>query len=103
MKKILLVCAGGFSTSMLARRMEEAARNRGVAVEIYAVGEDQAFDDIVGDPDVDILILGPQLGHKLNVFQEESPIPVMIVNSFDYGTMNGEKVFNEVLEKLGEK
>lgn len=102
MKKILLACAGGFSTSMLARRMEDTAKAMGIEVEISAVGEDQAFEETAGHSDVAILILGPQIAHRLEAFQKETSVPVMVINSYDYGTMNGEKVFKEVMEKIGE-
>ena len=35
MKKILLVCAAGMSTSLLVNRMKEAAEKKGVEVEIH--------------------------------------------------------------------
>ena len=40
MKKILLSCAGGFSTSLLVNKMKETAKAKGEKYEIKAVASD---------------------------------------------------------------
>ena len=60
-KKILLACSGGFSTSMLVQRMKEAAVAKNLNIEILAVGEDNIFEQL----DSDVLLLAPQIAHKL--------------------------------------
>ncbi|MDH6366635.1 MULTISPECIES: PTS sugar transporter subunit IIB [unclassified Breznakia] len=94
--KILLACSGGFSTSMLVQKMKEAAEQKGLAIEILAVGEDNIFEHL----DSDVLLLGPQIGHKLEDLSEELDFPVFVIDMMDYGTMNGEKVLSEILEKI---
>ena len=59
-KKILLACSGGFSTSMLVQRMKEAAVAKNLNIEILAVGEDNIFEQL----DSDVLFLAPQIAHK---------------------------------------
>ena len=75
-KKILLACSGGFSTSMLVQRMKEAAVAKNLNIEILAVGEDNIFE------------------------QSDLNMPVCTIDMMDYGMMNGEKVLAEVLEKV---
>ena len=48
-KKILLACSGGFSTSMLVQRMKEAAVAKNLNIEILAVGEDNIFEQLDSD------------------------------------------------------
>jgi len=36
-KTIMLACAAGMSTSLLVKKMQEAAKNQGVDAEIFAV------------------------------------------------------------------
>lgn len=36
MKRIMLVCAGGMSTSLLMNKMKAAAKEKGIEVEIWA-------------------------------------------------------------------
>ena len=38
MKKILLLCAAGMSTSLMVKKMTEAAEKKGIEVEIKAIG-----------------------------------------------------------------
>lgn len=42
MKKILLACSSGMSTSLLVTKMEEYAHSIGDEAKIWAVGQDQA-------------------------------------------------------------
>lgn len=96
MKKILLACAGGFSTSMLVAKMKEAAQKLDCDVSIDAVAESDIEDHL----DVQIILLGPQIGHRLEDIQAEVNVPVAVIDSIDYGTMNGEKVLTDALQKI---
>lgn len=95
-QKILLACAGGFSTSMLVQKMQEAAKNRALDVEILAVGEGNIEDHL----DSDVLLLGPQIGHREEELSQALSFPVFVIDSMDYGTMNGEAVLAFVLENV---
>ncbi|WP_207940694.1 PTS system, cellobiose-specific IIB component [Enterococcus sp. DIV2402] len=95
-KKILLACSGGFSTSMLVQKMVEAAEKKNMDIEIIAVAE----ENIENHLDSDVLLLGPQIGHKLEDLTKELEFPVFVINMADYGLMNGEKVLKETLEKV---
>jgi len=96
MYKITLACAGGFSTSMMAARMRDAAKAKGIEVEINAVAE----EDIEMYADSDILLLGPQLGHRQAELQKEYSMPVLVINFRDYGAMNGENILNDTIKKI---
>ncbi|AYW44827.1 PTS sugar transporter subunit IIB [Tetragenococcus koreensis] len=94
--KIMLACAGGFSTSMLVTQMNKAAEKKGIEVEIDAVSE-SALDNY---EDLDIILLGPQVGHIKDELKKSFSIPITVISQMDYGMMNGEKVLNEALELL---
>lgn len=98
MVNITLICAGGFSTSMLMNKMKEAAAKKGVDVEIRAMAESN-FEKFDGPTDV--LLLGPQVGHLLDQYQDKSEnIKVSVIDMMDYGMMNGEKVLEDALSLL---
>ncbi|MEQ3452110.1 PTS sugar transporter subunit IIB [Enterococcus cecorum] len=98
MVNITLICAGGFSTSMLMNKMKEAAAKKGVDVEIRAMAESN-FEKFDGPTDV--LLLGPQVGHLLDQYQNKSEnIKVSVIDMMDYGMMNGEKVLEDALSLL---
>ena len=100
MTTIMLVCSAGMSTSLLVTKMETAAKTKGQEIKIFAVSEAEAnrhFDEI------DVLLLGPQvrfLKKKIEKALEGKNIPVAVIESIDYGTMNGESVLTKALAML---
>jgi len=97
MKKILLACSGGYSTSMLVERMKTAAKQRDLVVEIDAVAESAIEKEI---NNVSIIMLGPQIGHAISDISKKYGhlVPVAVIEMRDYGMMNGENVLNKALE-----
>lgn len=98
MKKILLVCSAGMSTSLLVSKMEEAAKAKGIECQIDAVAEAEAKNRI---DEIDVLLLGPQVRFLLSKFKgilDPKGVPVEVIDTVAYGTMNGEKVLNRALE-----
>ena len=97
MKRITLVCAAGMSTSLMVSKMNFAAMSMGAEVKIRAVPES---DFAQYAEDTDILLLGPQVSYTLAKMKSEyepKGIKVSVINSMDYGMMNGEKVLKEAL------
>lgn len=99
MKKVTLICAGGFSTGMMVNKMKKAAESLGEEVEIRATAESNfsEFED-----DTDILLLGPQVSflfEELKNKYESKGMSVSVMDSLDYGMMNGEKVLKQALNK----
>lgn len=93
---IMLACMGGFSTSMLVKKMKESAEKIGIDVNINAVSETELdqYDDL------DIIMLGPQIEYIYENLKKQHDIPIVVIDSLDYGTMNGEKVLKTALEIL---
>ncbi len=97
MKKILLCCAAGMSTSLLVSKMQNEAKNTGMESKIWAIPVEELSNNLNG---VDIVLLGPQIKYKLNEVKavcEKLNIPVDVINMIDYGTMNGKKVLDFAL------
>ena len=61
MKKILLLCAAGMSTSLMVKKMTEAAAKKGIEAEIKAVGLEK-FEENLNN--YDVFLLGPQVKYK---------------------------------------
>ncbi|MBC1475406.1 PTS sugar transporter subunit IIB [Listeria grandensis] len=102
MKTIMLVCSAGMSTSLLVTKMEKAAEDRNLEATIFAVSEAEAPDNI---DKIDVLLLGPQVRFLESKFKKKlEPLgkPVAVINSIDYGMMNGGKVLDQALQLLGE-
>lgn len=102
MKRITLVCGAGMSTSLLVVKMNEAAAKLGVQVNIIAVAEAELKHHI---DETDVLLLGPQVRFLLKKYKsayEPKGIAVDVINSIDYGMMNGENVLKHALSLLKE-
>ena len=100
MKKIVLLCAAGMSTSLLVTKMQKVADEEGLAYEINAYPVAQAKE--VG-ADADIILLGPQVRFNLSKIKEQCPnCPVEAIDMVAYGMMDGAKVIKHVKEVLGD-
>lgn len=100
MYKILLCCNAGMSTSMVVKKMQAAAQEKNIDVEIKAIGMESFDDEIVN---YDCCLLGPQIKYRLDEFKsrgEKLNKPVQVINTMDYGTMNGKKILEEIISIL---
>lgn len=103
MYNILLVCSAGMSTSLLVSKMQKAAIEKGIEVNIEAVAEADLKNKAEG---IDIILLGPQVRYILSRVKnsmEPKGIPVDVINSVDYGTMNGVKVLDFAISLIERK
>lgn len=104
--RILLVCYGGLSTSILVNNMmkviQESEKFRDRGIEIEAWGKEEYVNHL---ENCDCILLGPQVSmikedvekvvdaHKLN-------IPVLIINKEDYGMMAAVPILVETFKAI---
>ncbi|BEP29739.1 PTS sugar transporter subunit IIB [Helicovermis profundi] len=101
MKKIMLVCSAGMSTSLLVKKMQVAALDQGKQVEIFAIAE----SEVKNHTDVNAVLLGPQVRFLLGKITDmlaKNSIPVEVIGSVNYGTMNGDAVLKQAYEIMKE-
>lgn len=96
MKKILLACNAGLSTSMLVQKMKDSAEERKIDVEILAVSVNSINDYL----DYDVLLLGPQVRFLKDNIAEKVNMPVSVIDTMDYGMLNGTKVLDNALAEM---
>ncbi len=97
MKKIYLFCDNAMSTSMLARKMQEVGDQHNLPVEVKAFPV-RSLMKILEEKGIDCVLLGPQVRHLLEDTKERTApyhIPVAVIDSVDYGMMDGEKVLKK--------
>ncbi len=83
--KILLVCAGGMSTSILMKKMEAYWKDQGEDLTIKAVGLSE-YQDVYKN--FDILMVGPQVSYRLDEIKQNTGLPCSAIESFDYAVAN---------------
>lgn len=100
MKKILLLCAAGMSTSMLVNKMKNVATEKNINVLIEAKSVEELQENL---HIFDVFLLGPQVRFKKNQLSEivaEVGKPLEVINTVDYGMMKGEKVLEYALSLI---
>ena len=100
MKKILLCCSAGMSTSLMVNKMQKTAADKGIEVEIWAEPMDKASSEV---PKADVVLLGSQIKFALPEIKkltDQAGNKIGVIDMMDYGMMNGEKVLNMALELL---
>ena len=98
MKKILLICDMGMSTSLIVKRMQEAATEQSIDTLIEAKGS-QDFEDNINE--FDCFLIAPQISYKLTDFKaiaDAHQKPVALINMMDYGMTDGKKILSQALE-----
>ncbi len=99
---IYLVCNAGMSTSILVRKMQEAAEKQGLSdthIEAFSV---EVLEDRI--PDADVILLGPQIRHMKGDLEKlvAGRCPLDVIDMRDYGMIRGDKVLKKALKMVEE-
>ncbi|MBE6088995.1 MAG: PTS sugar transporter subunit IIB [Clostridium beijerinckii] len=99
--KIVLCCAGGFSTTMLMDSMKNTIKKSEKLKEedfkFIAIPVDILESEVEG---CDAVVVGPQIAHKLDYIKsiiDPHEIPYVVVDKETYGKMDGATVLKKVL------
>lgn len=92
-KKVLLVCAGGMSTSILMKKMIKYAEENGFTLKIEAAGV-SVYQEVCAN--YDVILLGPQISYKKAEIQTASKKPVDVIAPYDYAVGNAANIFKQV-------
>ena len=91
---ILLCCNAGMFSSILVKKIREAAQKRGMDLTITAVPS-AAIRDEVGKWDV--CLVGPQLSYAVSNIKTQLNIPVASVEPRVYAMADGDKALDFAL------
>lgn len=102
MKKIMLVCAAGMSTSLLVTKMIAAAKEMGDEIEIFALPISEGEKKLA---EVDCVLLGPQVRFQKAQIEkaiaaQKLDLAVAVIDMKDYGMMNGKAVYQTALNLM---
>lgn len=99
MRRVVLLCAQGMSTSMLVSKIEESAKKAGYELEVSAHPVTQANEMT---KDADVVLLGPQVRFYLSKVKNQVNCPVDAIDMLAYGTMDGNAVVVQIKKLLGD-
>lgn len=97
--KILLICAGGMSTSILMKKLQKYSDQNGMGLEEIVARGMGDYDDIYRD--YDVILLGPQISYKKADIQKDTGKPVDSIAPYDYAIGNAQNIFKQVNALLG--
>jgi PTS system cellobiose-specific IIB component len=103
MLNILLVCAGGLSTSFLVQKMKQEAEKRKISVEINAIGGARLAQLV---EKVDVVLLAPQAKYLESQVKKDcqaAGVPYANILSTHYGSMDGSAVLSQAMDCIKEK
>lgn len=105
MKKVYLFCTAGMSTSMMASKMQDIANQHKLPIEVKAFS-DKIIGEIIEEEKPDVILLGPQVKYLYDTINEKYGhlgIPIDVIDTQDYGMMNGERVLKKAITYLRKK
>jgi PTS system cellobiose-specific IIB component len=95
MKKLYLFCSAGMSSSIIAKKMQEAANKQSLDVEVSYFPEAKMNEK---GSEADIILLSPQVKYlEKDVRAKYSNKPVYLIEMQDYGMLNGEAILTKSL------
>lgn len=105
---IMLNCSAGMSTSLLVTKMQAAAKDKGIDVDIFATAASDARAQL-DSKTIDCVLLGPQVSYMRDDFKSMlegrknslgNDIPLAVIDMQAYGMMDGEKVLNQAISLI---
>lgn len=90
--KIMLLCAGGMSTSILMKKLEKYAKENDLGLSIEAVGL-SSTSYVNESKKFDVILMGPQVSYRMDEVKEATGKPVEAINPTDYALGNADKIF----------
>lgn len=101
--RILLCCAAGYSSGILAQKAKKAAKDRGININIDARSESQA-ESFLGQ--IDVMLLAPHYANIVDQFKklaEPYGVPVAVIPHRIYGLIDGEALLDLAIKTIEEK
>lgn len=101
--RILLCCGAGMSSGLLAQQIKIAARKRSVDATVQSSARSGLMDLV---HKFDIILLAPHYTGELEKIQKLCAtyhIPVQVIPSEYFGTLNGEDTLTLVLQTLSKE
>ena len=104
--RVLMVCAMGMSSSLIEARTAEAAEKAGVNFVLKAIDTAEIGRWSFSENPMDVVLVAPQVRFKKKSLEDAAgPYGSIVLNidSVAYGMVDGEKIFEQVMEAIRER
>lgn len=96
--KVLMVCSGGMSSSIVVKAIKQEADKQGFPLEIKAVGTGE-FEDELKAGGYNLAIVAPQVKHRMATFSEQAQcanVPIELIVPMGYTPIGAPKVLDQI-------
>lgn len=101
---VRLFCGAGMSTSLLARKMQDYANDKGIEVMVDARAVSAIKQSSIEQlRELDCALLGPQVAFEKGQFEPkfaEAGVPFAVIPMQDYGLVRGDKVMQMAFDMM---
>lgn len=101
---ILLSCAGGMSSSIVAEAIvDEAKKNGNTDIKIHPTGTESVEEDLLKDS-YDLILLAPQVAYRKEYIEElakQQNLQVLTIPGTQYNPLGAGKLYKKIVETLG--
>ncbi|CEI82153.1 Lichenan-specific phosphotransferase enzyme IIB component [Oceanobacillus oncorhynchi] len=97
MEKVIVVCEAGITTSLLVKKLNDLAQEKGQNIDIQSKSLEEGLD-YVKEHDVNVVLLGPQIHHSTKKYETSTDAKVAKISVTDYNTMNVYSIFEQISE-----
>lgn len=97
--KILFVCAGGMSSSIVVNALKKEAAKEGIEMEVHAIGTGEVEDEI--NNGWDICMVAPQVRHRFPQVKKQADdagVPCEPIPPQAYSPLGGPTLLKKVKE-----
>ena len=104
--RVLMVCAIGMSSSLIEQKTSKVAEEAGVPFEIQAIDVPEVGRWNFEEDPVDIVLIAPQARFKKRSVEQAAGQYGIVVENIDsvaYGMIDGEKIFQQIMDALEDK
>lgn len=96
MKRILLACTGGVSSSVVSKKIESYIKANKLPMEVKAVRRSEVADHLDW---ADLLLLAPQVSHFKKQFEKQTSktgTALETIAMIDYGKLNIKNIVTQI-------
>ncbi|GIO18947.1 PTS sugar transporter subunit IIB [Oceanobacillus sp. FSL W8-0428] len=97
MEKVIVVCEAGITTSLLVKKLNELAQEKGQGIDIQSKSLEEGLD-YVKEHNIDVVLLGPQIHHSAENYEASTNAKVAKISVKDYNSMNVYSIFEQIRE-----
>jgi len=100
--KVLLVCSGGMSSSIVVKAVKKEAEKQDFSLQIKSVGTGE-FEDELREGNYNLVIVAPQVKHRMKTFEEQAKpfnVPVEVIVPMGYTPLGASKVLDQIRKHL---